>query len=160
MNEWNSLFAATAGASATLTGLLFVGVSINLAKILSVTYLPERALISMILLVNILVVSVLALVPNQSFISLGSRILAIAIVVWITVILIDIKNRKAIEERYRHHFIMNVILDQLAVIAYIVSGIAILRNHENGLYWLVPAIIFSFIKAVMDAWILLVEINR
>lgn len=30
----------------------------------------------------------------------------------------------------------------------------------SGLYWLVPAILISMIKAAVDAWVLLVEINR
>ena len=30
----------------------------------------------------------------------------------------------------------------------------------DGLYWLVPAVIFSLLKALLDAWVLLVEINR
>jgi hypothetical protein len=29
-----------------------------------------------------------------------------------------------------------------------------------GLYFVAAAIIFSFVKAVLDAWVLLVEINR
>jgi hypothetical protein len=42
---WGELFLAEAGASAALTGLLFVAISINLAKILEVRGLvgrPER----------------------------------------------------------------------------------------------------------------------
>ncbi len=35
MNEWHDLFVATTGASAALTGFIFVCVSINLTRILS-----------------------------------------------------------------------------------------------------------------------------
>ena len=31
---------------------------------------------------------------------------------------------------------------------------------EKGLYYIVSAIVFLFIKAVTDAWVLQVEINR
>ena len=31
---------------------------------------------------------------------------------------------------------------------------------EVGLYWIAAAFIFSFIKAVSDAWVLLIEILR
>jgi hypothetical protein len=31
---------------------------------------------------------------------------------------------------------------------------------KRGLYWLVTAVILSILKAMMDAWMLLVEINR
>jgi hypothetical protein len=160
INEWNSLFSVTAEAAATLTGLLFVGVSINLSKILSLPALPERALVSIILLLTILVLSVLTLVPGQSSTALGTEVLVTGVIVWITMLVIDIRNRKALEDQYKKHFILNVVLDQVAVIAYFASGIALLTNGEKGLYWMVPAIIFSFFKAILDAWVLLVEINR
>jgi hypothetical protein len=35
MNEWHDFFLAQAGAAGVLTGLVFVGVSINLQKIVS-----------------------------------------------------------------------------------------------------------------------------
>ena len=40
---WTGFLAAAAGVAATLTGLLFVAVSINLARILEFPGLPERA---------------------------------------------------------------------------------------------------------------------
>ncbi len=43
MNEWHDIFIATAGASAALTGLIFVEVSINLSRILAIPTLPGRA---------------------------------------------------------------------------------------------------------------------
>jgi hypothetical protein len=41
---WSELFVASAGASAALTGLLFVAVSVNIERILEFPGLPERAL--------------------------------------------------------------------------------------------------------------------
>ena len=40
LSEWQTLFAVQAGAAATFTGLIFVAVSINQAKIISVRGLP------------------------------------------------------------------------------------------------------------------------
>ena len=54
----------------------------------------------------------------------------------------------------------NMTLTQFALLPYIVAGIIVLTRDAGGLYWLVPAIIISFIKAILDAWVLLVEINR
>jgi modulator of FtsH protease len=51
-------------------------------------------------------------------------------------------------------------LTQFAVLPYIIAGIMVLSEGLGGFYWLVPAVVFSFIKAVLDAWVLLVEINR
>ncbi len=30
----------------------------------------------------------------------------------------------------------------------------------GGLYWLAPALLVSFAKAILDSWVLLVEIDR
>src|SRR5450432_3835425 len=146
MNEWNSLFAATAGASATLTGLLFVGVSINLAKVLSIPALPERALISMLLLLTILIFSILLLVPKQSFTVLGIRILVLAGIAWAIILKVDFKDTASIAKEFKRHYILNAVLDQIAIIAYVISGIVILVGGERGLYYIVSAITFSFIK--------------
>ncbi len=44
MSGWENFLVAQVGASAALAGLVFVGVSINLARILSSGSLPEYAL--------------------------------------------------------------------------------------------------------------------
>jgi modulator of FtsH protease len=36
----------------------------------------------------------------------------------------------------------------------------LLLGGASGFYWIAAGVIISFIKAVMDAWVLLVEINR
>ena len=53
-----------------------------------------------------------------------------------------------------------MLLSQLASLPYVIAGILALAIGTVGLYLVVPAIIFSFIKAILDAWVLLVEINR
>ena len=65
MPGWETFFTAQVAASATLVGLLFVGVSLNLAKILANAGLPNRALAGFYLLLAILIVSSLMLLPAQ-----------------------------------------------------------------------------------------------
>src|SRR5215210_5415460 len=61
MDEWHDFFLAQAGAAGVLTGLVFVGVSINLEKIVSdpSSGLAGRAAEALILLVAVLIASVL-----------------------------------------------------------------------------------------------------
>jgi hypothetical protein len=67
MGDWHDFFLAQARAARALTGLVFVGVSINLEKILSEPAfgLAGRAAEALILLVAVLTASVLLLVPGQ-----------------------------------------------------------------------------------------------
>ena len=65
---WHDFFLATAGASAALLGLLFVGVSINLAAITGEERLDLRARAGQAFanLVAVLVVALLLLVPDPA----------------------------------------------------------------------------------------------
>ena len=160
MKDWDNFFVATAGAAATLTGLIFVGVSISLSKILSVPTLPTRAFESLMLLLTILIISSLSLVPGQSVCLLGAEILVTGIVIWVTALTLDIGILRKTEAGFKSYARQNFLLTQLAVLPYIIAGIIILIQGSTGLYWLVPAFIISLIKALTDAWVLLVEINR
>src|SRR5262245_24883314 len=79
MDAWANFFIGQLGASAALLGLLFVGVSINLAKILGSRDLTNRALLAMILLLIILIVSSLFLIPGQPLTWLGAEVLILGI---------------------------------------------------------------------------------
>ena len=160
MNGWESFLLAEVGASATLTGLIFVGVSINLNKILALPRLPNRALEALILLLTVLVVASLLLVPGETLRTAGYEMLGVGAAVWLVIVLIDVDLWRTSEASYRAHTRLLILMNQLSLMPYIIGGIHILAAGANGLYWLVAGMLFSFVKAVVDAWVLLVEINR
>jgi len=160
MNEWHDLFVATAGSSAALTGLIFVGVSINLSRILSFPNLPGRALLSIILSGAILIFSIVLLMPAQSLAAACFETLFIGACTLLLMLSIDISIVKKTEKEYKNASILNMLFNQRAVLPYLIATMFFLFNNEHGFYWMVVAFILSIIKAIADAWVLLIEINR
>jgi modulator of FtsH protease len=77
---WHDFFLATAGASAALLGLLFVGVSINLATIAAAERvdLRARARLAFANLLYVLGISLVMLIPEAEPHGIGAGIAAIA----------------------------------------------------------------------------------
>ena len=160
MNGWENFLVAQVGASAALAGLLFVGISLNLTKILAGAPLPNRALQALIFLTTILIVSSLLLLPGQTLTLSGIEIFTIGIILLVIMMRLDMRSLRKIEPQYRKYVIQNILLNQVPVFSYILTGIAVIAFGAPGLYGLAPIVIFSFLKAITDAWVLLVEINR
>jgi hypothetical protein len=165
VEEWHDFFLAAAGAAAVLAGLVFVGVSINLDTIMSnPTYgLTGRALEALVLLVAVLIATILLLVPDQRMVLAGAELLAVGVVDWAAVVTIQVlvlRNWRSLEPAFRWHFVPRVVLCQLATLPIVAAGIGVMGWELGGLYWLVVGVVLSFLVAVGDAWVLLVEIHR
>ncbi len=165
MDEWNDFFLATSAAAGVLTGLVFVGVSINLEKIVSQpgSGLPGRAAEALILLLAVLTASILLLVPGQSISLMGVEVLVVGLAayVWIvTIQALHLRSWSAIPSELRVPLVLRVSLAQISTIPAVIAGIAVLTVGFDGLYWLVAGMVFSTLAAMFDAWVLLVEINR
>jgi hypothetical protein len=139
---------------------VFVAVSINLTRVISVPGLTGRAAESIIQLFGVFLLSTVALVPGQSAVTLGSQILALASAFWsLQTILQAIYMRR----RKGHPLLWllsRVIQTQLSCIPFVVSGVLLIGSSSAGLYWLVPGFMFSLLSGVLNAWVLLVEILR
>jgi len=157
--EWHDMFVAIAGAAAALTGLLFVAVSINLTRILEFEILPTRAVETLSIMIGLLLLSVIMLVPGQGSTLLGAEILVLGVV--LTAVLLPkrlrIPRNKAEPLTWT---ITPILIVTAGTLPMVIAGISVLAGGGGGLYWLVPEVILGFVGAILNAWILLVEINR
>jgi hypothetical protein len=160
MSEWANFFFAEATASSALVGLIFVAISINLNQILAAAHLPRRAIMALVILMSILIISSLMLVPGQSLTVIGGEILGIGCIIWYAVTRLEIAVLRSVDEQYRSSQYPSLIINQLVMLLYIAAGILILAIGKNGLYVLVPAMLFSFMIAITEVWVLMVEIKR
>lgn len=156
---WGDFFAAQVGGSAALLGLLFVGVSLNLSQVLKSNGLANRALIALLLLLIVMIVSLIFLIPKigDFWLALLMTGIGTALLVGGNIIQAAIahgsRGRKVIST-------LNIIAFEISAVPYAVAGALFFFGHGSGIYWAAAATIFSIIKATIDAWVLLVEINR
>ncbi len=164
MSNWDNFIIAQVGASATLSGLIFVSVSLNLTKILQIQGLTRRAAEALIALGAVFVISTLLLVPGQTLSTIGWETLGIGVIYWGTQtssqIIYLFKTERQYLLKYWPQRLEIFILTQASTIPFIVSGVVLVQGNSNGLYWLVPGVLFSYLHALLDAWVLLIEINR
>ncbi len=80
--EWQPLLSVQTESAATLTGLVFVAVSINLQKVLTSPGLPGRAAESLAQFLQVFFVSTTALIPRQTDAALATVIIAVALLCW------------------------------------------------------------------------------
>jgi len=156
---WENFFVAEAGASAALAGLLFVAVSINLPRILQFPGLPGRAAEALVVLFAVLASASLGLVPGQSPAVFGTELLAIGLGSSLLMLVIQVRGSRYPGQQ-RRWTIIRIATTQVAAVPFAVAGASVLARAGGGLYWLAPAIVLSFFAALLDAWVLLIEIQR
>lgn len=155
MEGWDNFFVAEAGAAAALAGLLFVSISINLARILEFPALPPRAAEALGALLAVLVLSLLALIPNQSAQSFGAEVMILGLLMWIGLSAAALRTGKP-----QRRAVLRILINQLPPLTFIAAGVMLYTGHPAGLYWLVPATFLAFAAGIFGAWVLLIEILR
>ena len=162
--EWSEFFVAVAGAAAALAGLLFVAISINIKEIVAENSLPLRAGQTVTVLVSALIVSGVMLVPGLSDQALGAVLLVVTGVTWLF-----IARLQSREPRKRtgaggaegdETWVWRVVLTQTATLPGVIGSVVLLAGGTWGVYFVAAGILLTFAVAVINAWVLLVEILR
>jgi hypothetical protein len=157
--EWHDLFVAIAGAAAALTGLIFVAVSINLTRILEYPGLPTRAVETLSLLVGLLLLSVFVLIPGQGTVALGTEILLLGVALAGFLLYLRLRLSRG-EGEPALWTVMPLVVITAGTVPMVIAGITVLAAGTAGLYVLVAEIVLALVGAMVNAWILLVEIQR
>jgi hypothetical protein len=155
---WHDFFTAAVGASATLLGLLFVTVSINLQHILKFPHLPGRAAATLGTLLTVLVICSFGLAPDQSSKAFAWEIIAISLVAAVQAIWVSIGKRQVGDPIIWTLTAAPLLL--VPLLALLGGGISLLARSGGGLYWIVTGTALAFVAASINAWVLLVEILR
>jgi hypothetical protein len=157
---WMTFALAISAAAATLAGLVFVAVSLNLKRILEYPNLPARAAQTLILFATPLITGLFLVVPGQSGTVVASELLITGLAIGTGQLVINARSPHSDEET-RLTWIVGRVLPATASCGFLViSGAALLARAAGGLYWIVPSVLVAIVFGLVNAWVLLVEIQR
>jgi modulator of FtsH protease len=159
LDTWHDFFAAQAAAGAALAGLVFVAISINLQRVLAYRAVSGRAVEALVLLVSLLIVGLLALIPEQGEIALGIELIVFGL--FLSGVLIRGNARaETAGGATRGQHLLRIVLGQLAALPIVIAGISLITGDGGGLYWIAVATVAGIFAGMIGAWVLLVEILR
>lgn len=152
---WDGVYTLIGGMAATLTGLLFVALSINVRTIMSDSQsaLRRSAIGTFNQFLLIIEVSIVMLVPGQTTVTLGVTIILLAaFALGITVSLT--RTHAGGVSRW------SLVSGNLLFLLYMAVGVLILVISANALFLLLSVVIAALINSVFGAWALLVEVGQ
>jgi modulator of FtsH protease len=160
MGDWNTLFAVTSGSAATLAGLIFVGLSINLDKLVRTSGLLMGVAAALALLAFVIGISILLLIPEQSMRVDGIEVLGMTIV---ASFIVGLFSRRSILRSTGEHHRYTIMLSSLrvaALVPWFAGGILLIGRHDAGMDLLVLGFLIAFVVSIGEAWVVLVEMDR
>ena len=153
---WLSFGEALATVAGTLTGLLFVAVSVKSDVLSASRSLSSRAAQTLVLFMTSVLTAVLLVAPQPPA-ALGWELLAVAAVSGASLRILDRRAGHATDQgvaRYIEKFSPNLVTAALVGIA----GLTFLLKAGGGLYWLIPAAVASLMGGVVNAWLFLIKV--
>lgn len=166
MKTWDNFFIAEAGAAAVLAGLIFVGISINLQKIIARQMLSRAAWVCLLTLMEVFLVSSFMLIPAQPLAVLGIEVEIIALVCWVV---ISIMTFSQLARSREEHFaeaqawyarLLIILLSQFITLPFVIAGLLLLLQISGGVYLVAPGILSALPYSLYMGWVLTVEVNR
>jgi len=152
---WLGFGEALAAVAGTLTGLLFVALSVKSAALAASRSLSSRAAQTLVLFMIAVLVAVLLVAPQPAA-ALGWELLAVAVVSGAALLILDRRAGHSSDQpaaRYVERFSPNTVTAVLVGVA----GVTFLVKAGGGLYWLIPAAVASLLGGVVNAWLFLVK---
>jgi hypothetical protein len=181
---WGDLFLAAAGATAALSGLIFVGLSVNIRTVLAAgkregqNFLTGRALEALAALLIVLLISLVGLVPAiprgalAAFILLAGAGSATSPVRALLASRPGASRPGAAQSGVTQSgvtqsgaaldapLVLRLITAAGLTVTLLLAGVTFATGHGGGLYWLPAAFVLAIIIAAVNAWVLLVQVLR
>ncbi len=156
-DAWQALYTALASASAALTGLLFIALSLNLRVIVKNPAHTARARETFGVTLSLLVLSVLVLIPGQDRRFLGAELLVGSLMLAFISVRLNLQTLSKIVSERRGRWILRLIPLHLGTLSIITAGISLIFGQFGGLFWLIPTVIIYLLWSLNNAWLLIIQ---
>ncbi len=161
--DWHDFFVTIAQVSATLAGLLFVGITISLNYLLHAGGYLSRAFTALFLQFETLLLGLFGLLPHQPAWALGVEFIVSGLAVLVG---ISLYANNFPEDEHSHVLgsmwprRMRRALAAGGTLFPVAAGISLIASWPGGLYFLMPAQICCLYLSIGNAWVFAVEIPR
>ena len=161
---WGAFFLAAAGATAALSGLIFVGLAVTIRTVQAAdqregrNFLAGRVLEALTALLIVLVISLVGLVPAISRGALAAFILVAGLASATSPVraVAASRNGTGLDAPRALRLITGAGL----TVTVLLAGVTLATGHGGGLYWLPAAFVLAVVIAAVSAWVLLAEVLR
>ncbi len=162
LNLWHDYFVTVAQVSATLAGLLFVGLTISLSHVLAGTGYMNRAFISLFLQFEMLLIGIFGVVPGQPAWVVGAEFIVtgLAVLTGTSVFARNFPEHANSVLGSRGPRMVRRLLAWTATVFPAIAGAGLIAGWPPALYFLIPAQIACLYLSIGNAWVFAVEIPR
>jgi hypothetical protein len=152
---WHDFGVTIGSLAGALTGLLFVAVSIKSDTLSKSVSLRSRAAQTLVLFMTSALAAIVLVAPQPGD-ALGGELVALAAVSGVALYVLDRRGGHDQTSRVAR-YIERASPNAITQVLFGIAGITFLISAGGGLYWLIPAAVFSLVGGVINAWLFLVR---
>jgi len=159
---WHDFYIMVGTAAATLIGLLFVGLSLNIETVRRESHADIQLLAAQTFnsFFYVLMFAILFLIPRQVPMGLGLPLLSIGGLGLLSTVQQLAQTRRSQRPWGKGTIARRFALPIVSLVGVVVIAVSVLFGQPNGLYWLVPVMILLLASASRNAWDLLIGVRE
>ncbi|HYM83338.1 MAG TPA: hypothetical protein VEY67_04220 [Candidatus Dormibacteraeota bacterium] len=163
-SSWHDFYLTAGASAATLIGLLFVGLSINLDEFTSdggtgIRLLGEQAFSNFVL---VLLIAFFVLIPGQQsgFLAVELALVGAIGTIRVAVRAVTVRRRPVGLFSGRGHLVRRFGLSAVASLGVLGVAAMMPASPTAAFYWLIGVVMIYLTSAAVSAWDLLIEVGR